>query len=118
MENLKTFTSVGTRTHDHTHDRRSPYQLDHRGWPLLDIYTLHGGIICMSVLFEDHQMYQGPTGLQMMQNILYNLFKKIFYFFIFIFVYRSALWEPALPFCFSMGIRSFLKKQWNVAGPH
>jgi len=31
VENYKTFTSVGTRTHDHTHDRRSPYQLNHRG---------------------------------------------------------------------------------------
>jgi len=27
----KSFTSVGTRTHHHTHERRSPYQLNHRG---------------------------------------------------------------------------------------
>jgi len=28
----KKFTAVGTRTHDHAHDRRSPYQLNHCGW--------------------------------------------------------------------------------------
>jgi len=33
VENKKVFTTVETRTHDHTHDRRSPYQqLNHRGW--------------------------------------------------------------------------------------
>jgi len=30
VENLKIFTSIGN--HDHTHDRRSPNQLNHRGW--------------------------------------------------------------------------------------
>jgi len=32
VENYKISTSVRTRTHDHTHDSRSLYQLNHRGW--------------------------------------------------------------------------------------
>jgi len=32
VENWKFFTSVGTGTHDHTHDRRSTYQLKNTGW--------------------------------------------------------------------------------------
>jgi len=32
MEIKKIFTSIGTRTHAHTHDGRSPYQLNNRGW--------------------------------------------------------------------------------------
>jgi len=31
VENYKIYISVGTRTHDHTHDRPSPYQRNHRG---------------------------------------------------------------------------------------
>jgi len=38
VENLKIFNSVGTRTHDQTHDRRCPCQFNHRGWLSLLYY--------------------------------------------------------------------------------
>jgi len=41
------FTSVGTRTHDHAYDRRSPYQLNHRG--ILSSFSFLGIIIVLAL---------------------------------------------------------------------
>jgi len=37
MWKIRKFSPVGTRTHDYKHDRRSPYQLNHRGWLLISL---------------------------------------------------------------------------------